>query len=238
MGLFTGTPSSASRRSTSSAPLKRRSLGRLNKDSSGTSFGPSSDGAQSAAPDNHTAGGADGAAESIGAVSLPSTQTSVKAKSESGTHKGPPLPTQETHGVSVSDEEPELDLADLQPDNAFLYERHLPLDSAIGLVPLSAEVSILERIDAYIAEHYLECFGITHQDEIVDHHNRLIPFFAKAPRFLSIHSLKRKELERDYTDAPDTTETCARKQLCLGRCLLGFECPTQDLTVTQHSGVS
>lgn len=128
-----------------------------------------------------------------------------------------------------SDQDSEFELVDLQSDTTFLYERHLPLDSPLGSHPLhSNELSILEQIDAHVAKHYLDCYGISHHDEIVHHHNRLIPFFAKAPRFLSIHSVKQKELERDYTDAPDTSQTCPRQQLCQGRCLLGLPCPLPD----------
>ena len=231
MGLFTGTSSIATRRANSAAPLKRRSLGRVNRDSSGSLLGPSSRGTTTIKPALPAEEGRPKSSERVhdDQVQTPaalSSAAALKASSQSGAEE-------------TSDEEPDLDLSDLQSDNTFLYERHLPLDSALGLKPLHPpKVSILERIDAYIAEHYLDCFGITHQDEEVQHHNRLVPFFAKAPRFLSIRSLKRKELERDYTKERDTTETCARKQLCLGRCLLGFTCPSQDLTSKQDSCVS
>ena len=122
--------------------------------------------------------------------------------------------SEQNHEKDIA-EEPDLDLADLQSDNALLYHRLVPLDSALGIHAGAA--SLLELIDTHVAEHYLESFGIAHQDELVRHHNRLIPFVAKAPRFLSIHSLKRRDLDRDYTNVPDTSVTCVRKHLCLGR---------------------
>ncbi|SPC66812.1 uncharacterized protein UHOD_02333 [Ustilago sp. UG-2017b] len=215
MGLFTGTSSSATRRANSAAPLKRRSLGRVNRDSSGSLLGLSSRGTTTIKPALPAEEGRPKSSERVhdDQVQTPaalSSAAALKASSQSGAEE-------------TSDEEPDLDLSDLQSDNTFLYERHLPLDSALGLKPLHPpKVSILERIDAYIAEHYLDCFGITHQDEEVQHHNRLVPFFAKAPRFLSIRSLKRKELERDYTKERDTTKTCARKQLCLDQSFEGY----------------
>ncbi|KAJ1038294.1 hypothetical protein NDA14_007133 [Ustilago hordei] len=208
MGLFTGTSSSATGRANSAAPLKRRSLGRVNRDSSGSLLGPLSRGTTTTTKPALPV--EEGRPKSPEGVEDDQVQTpaALKASSQSGAEE-------------TSDEEP--DLADLQSDNTFLYQRHLPLDSALGLKPLHPpKVSIFERIDAYIAEHYLDCFGITHQDEEVQHHNRLVPFFAKAPRFLSIRSLKRKELERDYTKERDTTETCARKQLCLDQSFEGY----------------
>ncbi|KAJ1027497.1 hypothetical protein NDA18_003500 [Ustilago nuda] len=215
MGLFTGTSSSATGRANSAAPLKRRSLGRVNRDSSGSLLGPLSRGTTTTTTKPAFPVG-EGRPKSPEGVEDDQVQTpaALKASSQSGAEE-------------TSDEEP--DLADLQSDNTFLYQRHLPLDSALGLKPLyPPKVSILERIDVYIAEHYLDCFGITHQDEEVQHHNRLVPFFAKAPRFLSIRSLKRKELERDYTKERDTTETCARKQLCLERSLESGEWNDED----------
>ena len=237
MGLFTGS-SSASRRPTSAAPLKRRSLGRSRESLSKTRV-------------------AAVAAESSQSE-VPSTPLSGQVKSENSekshhqtpwqpaSHSAPPTTQQldSTQSATLnepnSDEEADPDLADLQSDNTLLYDRHLPLDSALGVHPLAppGKFDYLERIDAYVAEHYLDCFGITRCNELVGHHNRIVPFFAKAPRFLSIHSLKRKELERDYTEVADTIDTCPRQELCLGRCLLGFSCPTRDLTSPKTSSES
>ncbi len=216
MGLFTA-PSIASRR-----PLKRRSLGGLKNNLTGTieASGPSSKTIAAEPPPN----GKQTEAEEAAPIK---TQILVGAAAISD----PPQEQTVAQNVDTSDEEDhDLDLADLESDNAFLYDRRIPLDEALGLYPLhQPELSFLEQIDAYVSAHYLDCFGITHKDEIVHRHHRVILLPAKAPRFLSIHSLKRKELERDFADVTDTTETCARKQLCQGRCLLGFACPSQDL---------
>lgn len=191
MGLFTGTASTPRRR-TSSTPLKRRSLGGSKRIVSNST-------------------------QTLNAVPIVTTEPSPNG---GATATPPSLKQQDSVRIdAASDEDPELDLADLQSDNVLLYDRRIPLDEALGLSSLHpAEPSFLERILEYVSAHYLDCFGITHQDEIIRHHNRLVPFFAKAPRFLSIHSLKKKELDRDFTDVPDTNETCARKELCQGRC--------------------
>ena len=237
MGLFTGTPS-ASPRSTSSAPLKRRSLGRNKEkiiaaaaEKAKTTTNPVvSSGASAAALSNPLSNGAIERIHSEPAQAASSSSDTSGTAHIASSSKSQPIATKAVpQAAPSSDTEPDLELDDLQSDNAFLYDRQVSLDSALGLAPLAPPApSLLERIDAYIQEHYLDCFGITHHNELVHHHNRLIPFVAKAPRFLSIHSLKRKELERDYTDVPDTSETCPRKESCLGRCLLGFECPPQD----------
>lgn len=224
MGLFTGT-SSTTRRSASSAPLKRRSLGRSRDMLSNTNQAIASEPSPNAPSTS----------------SAPRIHLDLPRKPNSSSSSDNLTFSHSASQPSLDDEQEseELDLADLQSDNAFLYDRQVPLDSALGISPVHPpEPSLLDRIDAYIAEHYLDCYGLTHHNEIVRHHNRLVPFFPKAPRFLSIHSLKRKQLERDFSDVLDTTETCARKQLCLGRCLLGFACPTTDLANTGDTTVS
>lgn len=229
MGLFTA-PSSALRRPTSSAPLKRRSLGgkatasKVNSETS-THIAPltagSSSALQSFEPEAQRSAASSSDHPFTSSFDAQSTGKQYEAQSSREAAEG-------------SDEEQDLDLADLQSDTAFLYDRHAPLDSALGLNShQTPESPFLERIEAYVAEHYLDSFGITHRNELINHHNRLVPFHAKAPRFLSIHSLKRKELERDFTEVPDTVDTCARKQRCLGRCLLGSSCTTLDLLETE-----
>ncbi|SPO24752.1 uncharacterized protein UTRI_01724_B [Ustilago trichophora] len=199
MGLFTGT-SSTSRRPASSVPLKRRSLGR-SRDIASSSAASSNTGTSTASEPSPNG---------------PSSSSTARVQSElprtpssSSSSDNPTSSHSASRPCPDEDEPEELDLADLQSDNAFLYDRQAPLDSALGLSPVHPpELSLLERIDAYITEHYLECFGVTHQNELVRHHNRLVPFHSKAPRFLSIHSLKRKDLERDFTHVLDTSETC------------------------------
>lgn len=229
MGLFTG-PALSSRRPIASAPLKRRSLGR--SPDKARNEETSAKGLQAEDGDSEVIfKGRAFVTESVRQDDPPGPEgrqgQSVAPLTAQALPSGPTLIE-----ATVSDEEQELDLADLQSDNAYMYERSLPSESALGMSPSRLpEPDMLVRIEAYVADHYLDCFGITHHDELIRHHDRIVPFFAKAPRFLSIHSLKRKELERDYAEVVDTTETCPREELCLGRCLLGFSCPTGDLLV-------
>lgn len=208
MGLFTGAALTAHR---PARQLKRRSLGGKRAGSSTSS--PSSAAEPSEpSPNGHT--------PTVPTIHPQQTSSKRTQKASSDGQTAP------VRSDSIGDEEgADLDLAELRSDDAFLYERSAPVDVALGLDSSPPQPSLLERIEVYVAEHYLDCFGITHRDELVRHHNRLIPFFAKAPRFVSIHSLKQKELERDYTEVHDTADTCARRQLCQGRCLLGFACP-------------
>lgn len=221
MGLFTGPSSTTSRRP---AQLKRRSLGQKKTDSSKVDWSPDGQtAATKAVPDISSSStlqshSNDPRASSVECaeqdqcappfVSLPASQFRPQDTRSAVSY------SEQNHEKDIA-EEPDLDLADLQSDNALLYHRLVPLDSALGIHAGAA--SLLELIDTHVAEHYLESFGIAHQDELVRHHNRLIPFVAKAPRFLSIHSLKRRDLDRDYTNVPDTSVTCVRKHLCLGR---------------------
>ncbi|TKY86726.1 hypothetical protein EX895_004366 [Sporisorium graminicola] len=242
MGLFTSS-SSASRRPASAAPLKRRSLGRsreslsnsiasANNSQAGCSSVPLSNGGVGAAEQSLRNTDPQGKS-ALSDQSIPQLQTQPLPATTSKLHAFPLTAQSKIHS---DDEDEHTELADLQSDNTFLYDRQLPLDSALGTgIGNAPEPNFLERISAYVAEHYLDCFGITHHKELVRHDNRLVPFIAKAPRFLSIHSLRRKELERDYTEVTDTVDTCPREQLCLGRCLLGFSCPIQDLSL--HSSV-
>lgn len=217
MGLFTDTTPTSSRR-----PLKRRSLGGAKNGI--TTPAPTSQGSQTS----------ETPAEPVPKEKSASltTQGSTETTTILDTPPKAPTPPQAKPQTEadLSDDDDDEDLPDLQSDTTFLYDRLIPLSSALGLAPPSQPLpTILSQIDAYVCTHHLDCFGITHRSEAILHHNRLIPFSAKAPRFLSIHSLKRKELERDFTDALDTCETCPRKELCLGRCALGFNCPTEDL---------
>lgn len=238
MGLFTDTPSTALRPA-SSARLKRRSLGRSRQSLTSTVALPQSSQVAAASELNTDA------AQSGSTISAESIHVD-RAQINSHNLNTPPRPAATSSlGPTKSpasqkkeylDEESELYLADLESDNIFLYLRQGSPDSALGTTALqSPEPDLIQRIDTYVATHYLDCFGMSHFNEHVRHHNRLVPFLSKAPRFLSIHSLKRKELERDYTDVVDTVDTCPRKELCLGRCLLGFRCPTRDLSSAQAS---
>ncbi|SJX61657.1 uncharacterized protein SRS1_12641 [Sporisorium reilianum f. sp. reilianum] len=219
MGLFTGS-SSASRRPTSAAPLKRRSLGRsresLSKSQAHAPVAPSANGggivAEESIHNSDPQSAQSGHALDSQSAQQPSEPTRPREPDAS------PLPAQKRSTLQDEDDEAEPELADLQSDNTFLYDRQLPLDSALGTtLDHPPEPGLLERIDAHVAEHYLDCFGITHHKELTRHDNRIVPLFAKAPRFLSIHSLKRKDLEWDYTEVADTIDTCPREHLCLGR---------------------
>ncbi|EPQ26565.1 uncharacterized protein PFL1_06909 [Pseudozyma flocculosa PF-1] len=68
-------------------------------------------------------------------------------------------------------------------------------------------------------------FGVVRRCVLEQSFSSAFSMPKRAARFVSIHSIRRKELERDYCPPPQPHETCPRGHRCLGRCVLGFACP-------------
>lgn len=123
------------------------------------------------------------------------------------------------------DSEDQDSLPELASDIALLYQRCCPIEHALGS-HCTSEVSIQDQIAAYVEQRYFYALGLDRLLEPIGTQVRTVPFETRAPRFISIHAIRRKELERDFTQPPDTSETCQRRSNCSGRCLLGQSCPS------------
>lgn len=140
---------------------------------------------------------------------------STPLKRQVSARQAKPLPIQ-----SNSDDED--DLPELASDSAVLYQRRCSMEDALGT---HDQVALHLQIAAYVEQRYFHALGLTRLIEPIEAPLQTVPYDAKAPRFISIHAIRRKELERDYTQPPDTTQTCHRKGNCSGRCLFGSQCP-------------
>lgn len=115
-------------------------------------------------------------------------------------------------------------LPNLVKNKSVLYRRRGSPESPIG-AHTSSETAIQDDIFAYVEQRYFHGLGLSRLAEPVRQQVRVVSYHTKAPRFISIHAVRLKELERDYVEPQDTTRICHRKKTCTGRCLLGSPCP-------------
>ncbi|KAN0063292.1 hypothetical protein ACQY0O_004456 [Thecaphora frezii] len=116
-----------------------------------------------------------------------------------------------------------------------LFTSHVPSHLALGLQPVQPKLS--QRLPCSGEDAEAEgalCYSstaihtITRRTVMVRTFTVAFDKTQRAPRFISVHSIRRKELERDYCPPPDSRETCPTGKHCQGRCVLGFACPTPD----------